>query len=81
MGFLSKQDRISTSFSRPFSCISTNLKEIVSKLPTPTARLILDPDYETVVWNKEERMKGQAWGLKTVDSFHTRDTLMPQEFI
>jgi catechol 2,3-dioxygenase len=39
-----------------------------------TARLILDPDYETIIWNKEERMKGQAWGLQTVSSFHTRGT-------
>jgi catechol 2,3-dioxygenase len=39
-----------------------------------TARLILDPDYETIIWNKEERMKGQAWGLQTVNSFHTRGT-------
>jgi catechol 2,3-dioxygenase len=45
-----------------------------------TARLILDPDYETVVWNQEERKKGQAWGLKTVESFHTRGTPMPEDF-
>ncbi len=44
------------------------------EIANPTARLILDPDYETIVWNKEERLKGQAWGLKTVDSFHTRGT-------
>jgi catechol 2,3-dioxygenase len=46
-----------------------------------TARLILDPDYETVIWNKEEREKGQAWGLKTVDSFHTRGNPMPEELL
>ncbi len=46
------------------------------EIANPTARLILDPDYETIVWNKEERMKGQAWGLKTVESFHTRGTPM-----
>ncbi len=44
-----------------------------------TARLILDPDYKTIVWSKEERLKGQAWGLKTVESFHTRGTPMPEE--
>ena len=44
------------------------------EVANPTARLILDPDYETIVWNKEERMKGQAWGLQTVSSFHTRGT-------
>lgn len=38
------------------------------------ARLILDPDWETVVWTEEERKKGQAWGLKTIESFHTHGT-------
>ena len=38
------------------------------------ARLILDPDWPTVVWTEAERRKGQAWGLKTIDSFHTRGT-------
>ena len=46
------------------------------EIANPTARLILDPDYETIVWNKEERSKGQAWGLQTVSSFHTRGTPM-----
>jgi hypothetical protein len=26
------------------------------------------------VWNEEERWKGQAWGLKTIESFHTPRT-------
>ncbi len=51
------------------------------EIANPTARLILDPDYETVVWNREERLKGQAWGLKTVESFHTRGTPMPDELL
>ena len=38
------------------------------------ARLILDPDWETVVWTEQERKKGQAWGLKTIESFHTHGT-------
>jgi len=46
-----------------------------------TARLVLDPDYETVVWTQEERKKGQAWGLATVASFHTRGTPMPEDLI
>ncbi len=49
------------------------------EIANPTARLILDPDYETIVWSKEERMKGQAWGLKTVESFHTRGTPLPED--
>jgi catechol 2,3-dioxygenase len=51
------------------------------EIANPTARLILDPDYETIVWNKEERMKGQAWGLQTVESFHTRGTPMPEDLV
>jgi catechol 2,3-dioxygenase len=38
------------------------------------ARLILAPDWEPVSWTLEERKKGQAWGLKTVESFHTHGT-------
>jgi catechol 2,3-dioxygenase len=38
------------------------------------ARLILAPDWKPVVWNRDERSKGQAWGLKTIDSFHTYGT-------
>jgi catechol 2,3-dioxygenase len=38
------------------------------------ARLILAPDWKPIVWNEEERKKGQAWGLKTIESFHTHGT-------
>ena len=38
------------------------------------ARLMLAPDWETVTWTETERKKGQAWGLKTVESFHTYGT-------
>jgi glyoxalase/bleomycin resistance protein/dioxygenase superfamily protein len=38
------------------------------------ARLILAPDWQPVVWTQAERAKGQAWGLKTVESFHTYGT-------
>jgi catechol 2,3-dioxygenase len=36
--------------------------------------LIFDPDWQPVVWTKEERSKGQAWGLQTVSTFHTYGT-------
>jgi catechol 2,3-dioxygenase len=36
--------------------------------------LVYDPDQPTVVWTEEERRKGQAWGVKTVESFHTYGT-------
>lgn len=39
-----------------------------------SARLILAPDWKTISWNEEERKKGQAWGLKTIESFHTYGT-------
>lgn len=38
------------------------------------ARLILRPDWPTVTWTEAERRKGQAWGLKTIESFHTHGT-------
>ena len=38
------------------------------------ARLVLAPDWEPVVWTETERKKGQAWGLKTIDTFHTHGT-------
>jgi catechol 2,3-dioxygenase len=38
------------------------------------ARLILAPDWHTVSWSRAERSKGQAWGLKTIETFHTHGT-------
>ncbi len=38
------------------------------------ARLMLAPDWKPIVWTQAERSKGQAWGLKTVESFHTHGT-------
>jgi catechol 2,3-dioxygenase len=38
------------------------------------ARLILAPDWQTISWTAAERAKGQAWGLKTIDTFHTHGT-------
>ena len=31
------------------------------------ARLILAPDWKPIVWTEDERKKGQAWGLKTIE--------------
>jgi catechol 2,3-dioxygenase len=44
------------------------------ELANAGARLMLDPDWKPIVWNEEERKKGQAWGLKTIESFHTHGT-------
>jgi catechol 2,3-dioxygenase len=38
------------------------------------ARLVLAPDWQPVIWTETERKKGQAWGLKTIESFHTHGT-------
>jgi catechol 2,3-dioxygenase len=38
------------------------------------ARLVLAPDWATISWSAQERAKGQAWGLKTIDTFHTHGT-------
>jgi catechol 2,3-dioxygenase len=38
------------------------------------ARLVLPPDWKSVDWTEAERAKGQAWGLKTIESFHTHGT-------
>jgi catechol 2,3-dioxygenase len=35
---------------------------------------VFDPDFEPIVWTQEERARGQYWGVKTIDSFHTYGT-------
>ncbi|KRW91433.1 catechol 1,2-dioxygenase [Alicyclobacillus tengchongensis] len=32
--------------------------------------LVLAPDWQPITWTEEERARGQAWGNKTVESFH-----------
>jgi catechol 2,3-dioxygenase len=44
------------------------------ELCNPVARLLLAPDWRTITWTEAERAKGQAWGLKTIESFHTHGT-------
>lgn len=44
------------------------------ELANSGARLIMQPDWETVTWTETERKKGQAWGLKTIETFHTHGT-------
>jgi len=36
--------------------------------------LIFAPDWEPVTWTEAERARGQAWGLKVPESFHTYGT-------
>ncbi|WDG18354.1 VOC family protein [Microbacterium sp. Clip185] len=44
------------------------------ELANAGARLILDPDWPVVEWSQAERARGQAWGAKTVPTFHTHGT-------
>ena len=44
------------------------------ELANAGARLILRPDWKPVTWTEAERKKGQAWGLKTIETFHTHGT-------
>jgi catechol 2,3-dioxygenase len=44
------------------------------ELANAGARLMLAPDWEPVRWTEADRKKGQAWGLKTIETFHTHGT-------
>lgn len=44
------------------------------ELANAGARLILAPDWVPVCWTEADRKKGQAWGLKTIETFHTHGT-------
>ncbi|MBV9381518.1 MAG: VOC family protein [Streptosporangiaceae bacterium] len=44
------------------------------ELCNPVGRLVMAPDWRTITWTETERAKGQAWGLKTIESFHTHGT-------
>jgi catechol 2,3-dioxygenase len=35
---------------------------------------VYDPDFEPIVWTQAERARGQFWGVKTIESFHTYGT-------
>jgi catechol 2,3-dioxygenase len=41
---------------------------------TTGGRFVFDPQEPVVVWTQAERAKGQAWGVQTVESFHTYGT-------
>lgn len=38
------------------------------------ARILLAPDWKVIEWSEAERAKGQAWGMKTISTFHTHGT-------
>ncbi len=35
---------------------------------------VYDPDFEPITWTAAERARGQYWGVKTIESFHTYGT-------
>jgi catechol 2,3-dioxygenase len=35
---------------------------------------VYDPDFEPIVWTESERARGQAWGVRTIESFHSYGT-------
>jgi catechol 2,3-dioxygenase len=41
---------------------------------TTGTHFIYDPAYEPVAWTEGERARGQAWGVKTIETFHTYGT-------
>ena len=41
---------------------------------TTGGRFVYAPDEAPVVWTEAERGKGQAWGVKTIETFHTYGT-------
>jgi catechol 2,3-dioxygenase len=45
------------------------------------ARLVLAPDWQPIVWTEADRRKGQAWGLKTIESFHTHGTPPIEQYV
>ena len=63
----------STPSSRRSSSTSTSRRE-PDRVCNAGAWLVLAPDGGLISWSRAERAKGQAWGLKTIDSFHTHGT-------
>ena len=45
-----------------------------NRVEVANAGLILAPDWKPIVWTEEERKKGKAWGVNTIESFHTHGT-------
>jgi Glyoxalase/Bleomycin resistance protein/Dioxygenase superfamily len=44
------------------------------ELANAGARLLLAPDWKVISWTAAERARGQAWGLQTIETFHTHGT-------
>jgi catechol 2,3 dioxygenase len=46
---------------------------------TTGGHLMYDPEHDPVIWTEAERAKGQAWGVRTVESFHYYGTPATEE--
>jgi catechol 2,3-dioxygenase len=44
---------------------------------TTGTHFIFDPAYEPIIWTQAERARGQAWGVRTIETFHTYGTPDP----
>ena len=74
----SRPGRTSTPSSRRFFLYVYEPGGNRIELDNPAARLVLAPDWQPVDWSEAERAKGQAWGLKTIDTLpHPRHAAGP----
>jgi catechol 2,3-dioxygenase len=46
---------------------------------TTGGHLMYDPEVEPLMWTEAKRAGGQAWGVRTVDSFHYYGTPLATE--
>ncbi|MFT4959472.1 MAG: catechol 2,3-dioxygenase [Paracoccaceae bacterium] len=67
LNLLSKDVSVFRDFM--ITCLGTPVE-----LANANALLVLAPDWETVVWTEDDRKKGQAWGLKPIETYHTHGT-------
>ena len=69
----SRPRRPSTRSPRASSSTASSPAATASRSP-PAGASSTRPTSRCVVWTEAERTKGQAWGVKTVESFHTYGT-------
>ena len=69
----SRRRRRSTRSRRASSCTGSSPAETGSRSRTG-GYFVYDPDFEPITWTAEERARGQEWGVKTIESFHTYGT-------
>jgi catechol 2,3-dioxygenase len=73
-GSLSRPARTSTRSSRPSSSTSTNPAATASRSPMPVPVSSWRRTGNRSCGPRKSARRGQAWGLKTIESFHTHGT-------